>query len=126
MKFRKNDLVDIYLNPQTREGYEGKAKLVKYVRTSDPFILDRNPVSEKLNLSYVLEYWIVSLDNRFVLRAVRTANDIGVTSSNFYEEDIFNDTPATNLSENFMLLQDYDTSVWDTRVSDTECSGSMY
>lgn len=126
MKFRVNDKVDVYTNSQTREGLEGKGKLLKYVRSSDPFILERNPVSEKLNMSYILEYWIMELNGRTVLRPVRAVNGIGEVSSNFYEEDIFIDTPATNLSENFNILKGYNTSVWDARVSGTECAGSMY
>ena len=77
MKFRIGDVVDIYRNAQTREGPEGKAKLLKYVRTSDPFIIAANPVSEKLTLSYILEYWIVKLDDRILLRPVRAVNSIG-------------------------------------------------
>ena len=126
MKFRIGDVVDIYRNAQTREGPEGKAKLLKYVRTSDPFIIAANPVSEKLTLSYILEYWIVKLDDRILLRPVRAVNSIGETSSNFYEEHIFNNTPMTNLTEDFYILKGYDTSFWDSRVSETECSGSMY
>lgn len=126
MKFRVGDVVDIYHNAQTREGPEGKAKLLKYVRTSDPFILTANPVSEKLTLSYILEYWIVKLDDRILLRPIRAVNSIGEASSNFYEEHIFDNTPTTNLTDNFYILEDCDTSFWDSRVSGTECSGSMY
>lgn len=126
MKYRKGELVDIFQNAQTREGHLGRGKLISYVRTGDPFIIERNPVSEQLTLNYELEYWIVELDNFTSLKAVRTVRNIGPTTSNFFEEHIFDNTPATNLVEQFVTLPDYDTSFWDSRVDNTECAGSVF
>lgn len=124
--FKAGDIVDVYLDPQTRKEFMGKGKLIEYVRTSDPFIIERNEITEKLNLNYVLEYWRMNLNGVEVIRGIRRIENIGITSSNFLEEHIFNNTPATTLVDRFVSLPDYDTSEWDSRVDETEISGEMY
>lgn len=125
-KYQRNQTVDIHMDPQLKTGYIGRAKLIKPVRIGDPFILDVNPVSEKLNISYVIEYWIVIINGHYQMKGVRRVNEMGYTPSNVTEEKVFSNAQTSNNTDNFAILTDYDTSVWDERVSGTECRGQVF
>lgn len=53
-KFKENDIVKVYKNPQINAGFLGEAKLISYLDTSLPFITVEAP-SESKQITYATE-----------------------------------------------------------------------
>ena len=123
--FKIGEMLDIYLNPQTKEGFLGKGKLLEYVSTGLPFILTPSKISEELNLHYVIEYWKVNLNGEEYVKGIRRVWGIGKLPS-FVNTKEQNDSDTAAIQENFVLIPEYDTSFWNDRVESELPLGSMY
>lgn len=128
--FHEGQILDIYLKPDTKEGYLGKGKLLEYVKTSLPFILHTSEISERLNLHYVIEFWVVDIKGVISRKGIRRTYSIGLTASDqpeLQELEYGWKFPLIDIRENFVILPNYDTSFWEKRVDGTELPrGSMY
>lgn len=123
--FNVGETLDIYRFPETKTEHLGRGKLIRYVRTSMPILPKAHKVTEDLNLSYVLEYWIVQLDGKNALHGILRPYGIGLVPSGVNTKEQMNSEDSP-ISEDFKILPDYDTSFWDTRVTGSELRGSMY
>lgn len=123
--FNVGETLDIYRFPETRSEYLGRGKLMKYVRTSMPILPKVSKVSEDLNLSYVLEYWIVSIEGKTALHGIMRPHKIGLAPSGVNTREQM-DSEESVISEDFKILPGYDTSFWDSRVTGSELRSSMY
>jgi len=124
--FSINEIHDIYKDPENLIEYLGRGRLIKYVRSSLPFIINSSTVSEDLNLHYIVEYWIISIKEKTCFRGIRRLYNIGQTSSGVSTREQMSIDASNTIGEDFKILPKEDTSFWDNRVTRSELKGSMY
>lgn len=119
MVFKEGDILDIYLKPQSKEEMVGQAKLIQYVSTGLPFILNQPIV-------YNLEEWIVEIINSNVYPKgfqkkfkFRYIESLGIVHNQESEET------KELLEDNFKLMP-IDTSFWENRVDNSELNGDVF
>lgn len=134
-KLKENAIVDVYLDHQNRKKYLGAFVLIKYIEHGLPYILqeDKNPA---LTVTFIDEKWLAEAltgsngnyyPSGFRKQVnIRTVYKVGLTASgntNLRDIDLDYEEIAVN---DFLILKDYDTSIWDERVDGTNVSGQLY
>lgn len=132
MRLKKGQKIDVYLDYQNNKGYLGKAQLVEFINHGLPYILeeDKDP---RFTVTFRNERWRVCFitEHQYPLGFekicnIRSIHKVGITSAgNTNLRDI--DVQYNNIAMNdFLILENYDTSIWDQRVDETQVSGQMY
>lgn len=128
-------IVEIFANPEIEDKVIAKVRLIAYKHTSLPYILDDNPLSKDLNKVYASEVWeaevveVVNLTNAIgpkmgqrVIVKLRVLYMVG-------QKTIYSSEPTeekVQFQDNFKILEDVDTSFWDSRVDGSELTSQLY
>lgn len=127
---KPGELVEAYSDPEVNVGLLATVELISFIRTGLPFVNQDNKVSKDLNKVYNLEFWLakvkVSNNKNFpigyaTIFPIRVFNTVGQTTQYSNEP-----SQVKVIKDDFTILPEYNTSFWESRVEDSELSGSLY